>query len=92
MTSSLSITSNMHDEVLSKRKQYFTLSQKPSSLPQRSIQFSCKEKKVISKETRPFLPAHLKGESFVISRRDALSLMHFKDNSTFSVHHIGRFV
>ena len=39
-----------------------------------------------------YLPAQMKGESFVMSARDALSLMRFKDNSTFSVHHIGRFV
>lgn len=90
MTSSLSVTSNIMKYC--QKGNNISLYHKSQVLYHReAFSILAKRKRLFLKETRPFLPAHLKGESFVISGRDALSLMHSKDNSTFSVHHIGPF-
>ena len=90
MTSSLSVTSNMMKYC--QKGNNISLYHKSQVLYHReAFSILAKRKMLFLKRRDHLLLAHLKGESFVIFGRDALSLMRFKDNSAFSVHHIGRF-
>ena len=91
MTSSLSVTSNMMKYC--QKGNNVSLYHKSQVIYHReAFSILAKRKRLFLKRRDHFLPAQMKGDSFVMSARDALSLMRFKDNSTFSVHHIGRFV